>query len=99
MNGPLEWLAALGAIVAAGMIAADLGRRWTGSGFVVFVVVSVAWIVSGILNQTNPLIAQNGILLLINAWGVWQYLLNPRKKREIERAEQIEAQARQQVGS
>ena len=97
MNGPIEWLAALGAVIAAGLIAADLGRRWTGIGFVVFVVVSVAWIASGVINQTMPLVAQNGILLLINAWGVWQYLLNPRKKREIERAEQIEQQAKQQV--
>ena len=49
MNGPIEWLAALGAIIAAGLVAADLGRRWTGIGFVVFVVVSVAWIASGVI--------------------------------------------------
>lgn len=97
MNGPIEWIAALGAVIAAALIAADLGRRWTGIGFIVFVMVSVAWIASGVINQTLPLVAQNGILLLINAWGVWQYLLNPRKKREIERAEQIEQQAKQQV--
>jgi 4-amino-4-deoxy-L-arabinose transferase-like glycosyltransferase len=97
MNGPIEWFAALGAIIAAGLIAADLGRRWTGVGFVVFVVVSVAWILSGAINRTMPIVAQNGILLLINAWGVWQFLINPRKKKEIERAEQIEQQARQEI--
>jgi hypothetical protein len=97
MNGPIEWFAALGAIIAAGLIAADLGRRWTGVGFVVFVLVSVAWILSGAINRTMPIVAQNGILLLINAWGVWQFLINPRKKKEIERAEQIEQQARQEI--
>ena len=97
MNGPIEWLAALGAVLAAALIAADLGRRWTGIGFIVFAVVSVAWVASGVIHQTMPLVAQNGVLLLINAWGVWQYLLNPTKKKEIERAEQIEQQAKQQV--
>ena len=87
----------MGAIIAAGLIAADLGRRWTGVGFVVFVVVSVAWILSGAINQTMPIVAQNGILLLINLWGVWQFLINPKKKKEIERAEQIEQQAKQEV--
>ena len=97
MNGPIEWLAALGAVLAAALIAADLGRRWTGIGFIVFAVVSVAWVATGVIHQTMPLVAQNGVLLLINAWGVWQYLLNPTKKKEIERAEQIEQQAKQQV--
>jgi 4-amino-4-deoxy-L-arabinose transferase-like glycosyltransferase len=93
----IEWFAAFGTIVAAALVAADLGRRWTGIGFVVFVVVSVAWILSGTINGTMPLVAQNGILLLINAWGVWQFLINPRKKREIERVEQIEQQVKQEA--
>ncbi len=97
MNGPIEWFAAFGAIIAAGLLAADLGRRWTGIGFRVFVVVSVAWILSGTINHTMPIVVQNGILLLINAWGVWQFLINPKKKKEIEQAEQIEQQARQEV--
>ena len=63
----------------------------------VFVVVSVAWIASGVINQTMPIVVQNGILLLINTWGVWQFLINPKKKKEIERAEQIESQAKRDV--
>lgn len=98
MNGPIEWIAALGTILAASMIAVDLGRRWTGFGFVVFVIVAALWVASGVINHTIPLAAQNGVLLLINAWGVWQYLLNPRKKQVIERAEQIEKQAEREVG-
>lgn len=97
MNGALEWFGAIGAIIAAGMIAADLGRRWTGWAFILFVVVSVAWIVSGVVNGTMPLVVQNGLLLAVNLWGVWQYLLSPRKKREIQRAEQIAEQAHDEV--
>lgn len=97
MNGPLEWFGATGAIVAAAMIAGDFGRRWTGWAFVLFAVVSVAWIVSGLVNRTMPLVMQNGLLLAINLFGVWQFLLSPTKKREIEKAEQIAEQAKAEV--
>jgi len=97
MNGPLEWFGAIGSIVAAAMIAADFGRRWTGWAFVLFVAVSVAWIASGLMNSTMPLVVQNGLLLAVNAWGVWQYLLSPKKKREIEKAEEIAEEAKQEV--
>ncbi|OYW47738.1 MAG: hypothetical protein B7Z36_02260 [Novosphingobium sp. 12-63-9] len=97
MNGPLEWFGAIGAILAAAMIAADWGRRWTGWAFVLFVVVSIAWIASGLFNGTMPIVVQNALLLAVNGWGVWQYLLSPKKKREIEKAEKIADQAKDEV--
>lgn len=97
MNGPLEWFGAIGAIVSAALIAADLGRRVTGWAFVLFVLVSIAWIIAGFVSDSMPLVIQNGILLVVNAWGIWQYLLNPRKKREIEKAEEIAEQAKEEV--
>lgn len=98
MDGPLEWFGAIGAIVAAGLIAFDLGRRWTGWGFVLFVAVSLAWIASGLANGTMPIVVQNALLLAVNGWGVWQYLLSPRKKREIERQEKLAEEAKREVG-
>lgn len=97
MNGPFAWFSAIGAIIAAGMIAADLGRRWTGWGFALFVAVSVAWIASGLLHDTMPIVVQNALLLAINAWGVWQYLLSPTKKRQIEKQEELAEQAKNEV--
>ena len=41
MNGPLEWIAAAGTIIAAALIAADLGRTITGYGFVLFCAVAI----------------------------------------------------------
>ena len=41
---------------------------------------SVTWIVSGLTSDALPIAAMNGILLLINAWGVWQFLLSPKNK-------------------
>ena len=84
MDGPLEWFGAIGAIIAAGLIAADLGRKVTGWAFVLFVAVSLAWIASGLVHGTWSLVAQNGLLLAVNGWGVWQVLLSRRKKRELE---------------
>ena len=101
MNGPLEWIAALGTMVAAGLIAADLGRRATGWGFVLFCAVSVTWIVSGVTTGALPIAAMNAVLLVINAWGVWQYLLSPKNKQVMERVEpvreRIEAEVEREV--
>lgn len=99
MNGALDWIAAAATIVAAAMVAGDFGRRVTGFGFVVFVVASIAWIVTSAINGAMPLVASNAILLAINLWGVWQYLLNPRKKREIEKAEKIADKAEREVAA
>lgn len=89
MNGPLEWIAALGTMLAAALIAGDFSRKVTGWGFVLFCAVSVTWIVSGLSGNALPIVAMNAILLLINLWGVWQFLLNPRKKKVIERIEKV----------
>ena len=97
MNGPLEWLAAVGTMLAAAMVAADLGRRVTGWGFVLFCVVAAMWVVSGLTGDALPIAAMNALLLLINAWGVWQYLLNPKKKKVIERVEKAAARIEREV--
>ena len=97
MNGPLEWIAAIGTMSAAAMIAADFGRKVTGWGFVLFCAVSVTWIVSGLTSNAVPIIAMNGILLLINAWGVWQYLLSPKNKAKLKKLEELEHEAEREV--
>ena len=98
MNGPLEWIAAIGTMIAAGLIAADLGRRVTGWGFVLFCAVAVTWIVSGLSSDALPIAAMNGILLLINAWGVWQFLLSPKNKAKLEKLEALQEEAEAEAG-
>ena len=97
MNGPLEWIAAIGTMIAAAMIAADLGRKVTGWGFVLFCAVAVTWIVSGLSSGAMPIAAMNAILLLINLWGVWQFLVNPKKKKVIERVEKAAERIEREV--
>ena len=97
MNGPLEWVAAIGTMLAAALIAADLGRKATGYGFVLFCAVSLTWIISGLTSGAMPIAAMNAILLLINAWGVWQYLLNPKNKAKLEKLEELQEEAEREV--
>lgn len=97
MNGTLEWIAAIGTMIAAGLIAADLGRKATGWGFVLFCAVAATWIVSGLTSGAMPIAAMNAILLVINAWGVWQYLLNPKNKAKLEKLEELQEEAEQEV--
>ena len=97
MNGPLEWIAAIGTMVAAALIALDLGRRATGWGFVLFCLVSITWIASGITSGAMPIAAMNAILLLINAWGVWQYLLSPKNKKVMDRLEPVAERIEREV--
>jgi len=98
VNGPLEWFAAIGAMTAAALIAADLGRKVTGWAFVLFCAVSVAWVIAGLTGGGAPLTIQNAILLFINLFGVWQYLLSPRNRRKLEKMEQLEKEAEAQTG-
>ena len=90
-------MAAIGAMLAAGLIAADLGRRATGYAFILFCAVSIIWIVSGLTSDAMPIAVMNAILLLINAWGVWQYLLSRKNRKVMERLEPIEKRIEQEV--
>lgn len=98
MDGPLEWVAAIGTIIAAAMVASDLGRRVTGAGFVLFSVVAVLWVYSGLTAPDGmPLAVQNGILLLVNLFGVYRFLLSRRNVAIINRMERAAPKIEEQV--
>ena len=97
MNSPAEWFAAIGAVLAASMIAGDLGRRITGWAFVLFTLVSVVWVIAALANGTMPLAIQNAIMICVNGWGIWQYLLSPKNRQKLKRMEQLEHQAEEDI--
>ncbi len=80
MNGPLDWYAAISGVIAAAMIAWDHSRRVSGWAFILFCTTSLAWIATSVLNKTAPLLAQNIIMLGINALGVYRYLIRKKPK-------------------
>jgi hypothetical protein len=98
VNGPVEWIAAIGTILAAAMVAADYSRRVTGFGFILFSIVACMWVYSGLTAPDGmPLALQNGVLLFINLFGVWQFLISRKKRREIDKAAEIAEQAKDEV--
>lgn len=75
----LQYYGAAAGAIAALIVSLDLGRRWTGFGFVIFVTSSIALIGWGFLNPEAKGIGwQNAVLFVINVIGVYRYLI--RKK-------------------
>jgi len=79
----LQYYGAAAATLAALLISLDLGRRWTGWAFVIFVSSSLALIGWGFLNDEGEGIGmQNIALLAINLVGVYRYLIAKKVPQE-----------------
>jgi quinol-cytochrome oxidoreductase complex cytochrome b subunit len=75
----LQYYGSAAGAIAALIVSLDLGRRWTGWAFVIFVTASIALVLWGFLSEEAEGIgAQNIILFVINLVGVYRYLI--RKK-------------------
>jgi hypothetical protein len=76
----LQYYGAGAATLAALIVSLNLGRRWTGWAFIVFVTSSLALIAWGFLQPDSEGIGwQNIALLIINAIGVYRYLILKEK--------------------
>ena len=72
----LQYYGAGASTLAALIVSLNLGRRWTGWAFVVFVTSSIALTLWGFLQPDSEGIGwQNIALLIINAIGVYRYLI------------------------
>lgn len=76
----LQWYGAIAAAIAAFTVALDLGRRPTGWAFVLFTTSSVAFILYGFLDPRpeEAIASLNVVLLFINLFGVYRYLIRKR---------------------
>lgn len=75
----LQYYGAGAGVIAALVVSLDLGRKPTGWAFVLFVTSSIALIAWGFMQEDSEGIGwQNAVLLVINAIGVYRYLI--RKK-------------------
>lgn len=61
--------------LAAVMVSANIGRRVTGYGFVIFSLSSVIWVIYALQDGEIPLIIQNAILTAINLAGIYRWLI------------------------
>lgn len=78
----LKWGASISGMIAAFLVALDLGRRATGWGFVLFVGSSLCWIGGALMTGDEPLWTQNLVLFCINLFGVYRYLIRKRRPRD-----------------
>lgn len=79
----LQYYGAGAATIAALVVSLNLGRRITGWAFVLFVTSSMALTGWGFLDQDSEGIGwQNVALLIINAVGVWRYLISKHGVRD-----------------
>lgn len=74
MEDAANWIAPVATTIAAVLVAANLGARVTGFGFIAFAIGSIAWMVIGAVTGQANLLWQNAVLLLINILGVWRWL-------------------------
>ena len=74
----LKWYAAISGTIAAFMVSLDSGRRVTGWGMALFVTSSMAWISGAVLSGDHPMGVQNAVLLGVNSFGVYRYLIRRR---------------------
>ncbi|PEQ13882.1 hypothetical protein B2G71_06160 [Novosphingobium sp. PC22D] len=73
----LQYYGAGAAALAAFILSLNVGRKWSGFAFVIFVTSSIALIAWGFLDDDAEGIGvQNVILLVINCVGVYRYLLS-----------------------
>ena len=75
----LEWYGAVAGVIAALIVAGNLGNRVTGWAFILFVSSSLALIAWGFWSEDASGIGwQNVCLLMINVFGVYRYLVASR---------------------
>lgn len=68
------WIAPAATMIAAMMTASNLGARFTGWGFVVFLVGSVAWCTVAVASGQQNLLWTNAFLTVVNIVGIWRWL-------------------------
>ena len=77
LAGILKWVASISGMLAALIVAADWSKRDTGWGMVLFCGSAVAWLTGAALTRDWALGTQNVVLLAIDVFGVWRYLIRP----------------------
>ena len=82
----LQYYGAAAAVVAATIVALNLGRLWTGAAMVIFVSSAIALILWGFIQPESKGIGwQNVALLIINSVGVYRYFFSKHKPKNAQK--------------
>jgi hypothetical protein len=80
----VNWIAAVATLLAAFTIAANLGARVTGWGFVGYVLASAIWIATETagVKPDASIVFMHSVLLLVNLFGAWRWLAVKKRHEE-----------------
>lgn len=70
---PVKWVGTATGIAGALLIALNIGH--VGIGFVLFAVSSALWAVAGWVHREMSLVVLQGVFLIIDLVGIWNWLL------------------------
>ncbi len=71
----VKWIASVSGMIAALLVAADLGKRDTGWAMVLFCGSAIFWLAGAALTRDWALGTQNVALFAIDLFGVYRYLI------------------------
>lgn len=73
----LEWAGAIGG--ASGALLLAFKCRWSGYGFVLFLVSNAAWFSYGLLTETYGMVTMQIVCTGTSLFGVWRWIIEPRR--------------------
>lgn len=71
-----EWLGCLTGVAGSALLAAN--NRWSGYGFVLFMVSNLCWIAYALMNGIYGLVAMQMAFTFTSGLGIWRWLVKPR---------------------
>jgi hypothetical protein len=70
----LNWAATAATIGGVLLTASNLGARVTGTGFIILLIGSIAWLGVAMESGQQALLWTNAVLSLLNLFGIWRWL-------------------------
>jgi hypothetical protein len=72
----IEWVGCITGLIGAYLLA--LNNRYSGWGFVLFLLSNVAWIAFGLMSHATGMVVMQFGFTITSLMGVWKWLVVPR---------------------
>ncbi len=72
----IEWVGCFTGLCGASLL--SLNNRYSGWGFVLFLLSNVAWIAFGLMSHANGMVVMQVGFTATSLMGVWRWLITPR---------------------
>ena len=74
----LEWAGCIFGLCGSAMLA--LNNRYSGLGFIFFMISNLAWLFFGLIIHANALVVMQIGFMATSATGIWQWLIIGKRK-------------------